>query len=196
MKGKEEGLLDNNIKKKKKRKMLARLPEQRDFCLTGGAETDAVHAILARYLQRRLQGSQLSTPPPPAVLFSSHNQARVRQGQRTTGNALPRNVSEKERRGGMEDYEDYEDDLEGFEDSERSRTRFDLFAGKSLSLARATYFHIVSRFYLFSIHAFSYFGTSLRDGRKERNIGEIFSQDFVANNFFIDCKEYIAEIES
>lgn len=154
MKGKEEGLLDNNIKKKKKRKMLARLPEQRDFCLTGGAETDAVHAILARYLQRRLQGSQLSTPPPPAVLFSSHNQARVRQGQRTTGNALPRNVSEKERRGGMEDYEDYEDDLEGFEDSERSRTRFDLFAGKSLSLARATYFHIVSRFYLFSIHNF------------------------------------------
>lgn len=45
----------------------------------------------------------------------------------------------------MEDYEDYEDDLEGFEDSERSRTRFDLFAGKSLSLARAT-FHI-SYFY-------------------------------------------------
>lgn len=124
--------------------MLARLPEQRDFCLTGGAETDAVHAILARYLQRRLQGSQLSTPPPPAVLFSSHNQARVRQGQRTTGNALARNVSEKERRGGMEDYEDYEDDLEGFEDSERSRTRFDLFAGKSLSLARAT-FHIPNR---------------------------------------------------
>ncbi|XP_043586853.1 mannose-binding protein C-like isoform X3 [Bombus pyrosoma] len=94
----------------------------------GGAETDAVQAILARYLQRRLQGSQLSTPPPPAVLFSSNNQARMRHAQRTTSNALPRNVSEKERRERVEDYEDYEDDLEGFEDSERSRTRFDLFA--------------------------------------------------------------------
>jgi hypothetical protein len=30
-----------------------------------------------------------------------------------------------------EDYDDYEDDLEGYEDSERSRTRFDLLAGKS-----------------------------------------------------------------
>ncbi|XP_050488022.1 C-type lectin domain family 4 member F-like isoform X1 [Bombus huntii] len=93
-----------------------------------GAETDAVQAILARYLQRRLQGSQLSTPPPPAVLFSSNNQARMRHAQRTTSNALPKNVSEKERRERVEDYEDYEDDLEGFEDSERSRTRFDLFA--------------------------------------------------------------------
>ncbi|KZC11431.1 hypothetical protein WN55_02811 [Dufourea novaeangliae] len=95
-----------------------------------GAETDAVQAILARYLQRRLQGSQLSTPPPPAVLFSSNNQARVRQAaQRTPGNMLPRNVSEKEKRDHVENYDDYEDDLEGFEDSERSRTRFDLFAG-------------------------------------------------------------------
>ncbi|CAD1481005.1 unnamed protein product, partial [Heterotrigona itama] len=93
-----------------------------------GAETDAVQAILARYLQRRLQGSQLSTPPPPAVLFSSNNQARARQAQRATSNALPRNASEKERMERVEDYEDYEDDLEGFEDSERSRTRFDLFA--------------------------------------------------------------------
>ncbi|KOX71905.1 hypothetical protein WN51_03050 [Melipona quadrifasciata] len=100
-----------------------------------GAETDAVQAILARYLQRRLQGSQLSTPPPPAVLFSSNNQARARQAQRATSNALPRNVSEKEGRERVEDYEDYEDDLESFEDSERSRTRFDLFAGKSFNLA-------------------------------------------------------------
>ncbi|KAK1125541.1 hypothetical protein K0M31_005900 [Melipona bicolor] len=101
----------------------------------GGAETDAVQAILARYLQRRLQGSQLSTPPPPAVLFSSNNQARARQAQRATSNTLPRNVSEKEGRERVEDYEDYEDDLESFEDSERSRTRFDLFAGKSFNLA-------------------------------------------------------------
>ncbi|XP_003704619.1 uncharacterized protein LOC100881717 isoform X2 [Megachile rotundata] len=94
-----------------------------------GAETDAVQAILARYLQRRLQGSQLSTPPPPAVLFSSNNQARVRQApQRTTGNVLPRNANEKENTEHADDYEDYEDDLEGYEDSERSRTRFDLFA--------------------------------------------------------------------
>lgn len=163
--------------------MLARLPEQRDFCLTGGAETDAVHAILARYLQRRLQGSQLSTPPPPAVLFSSHNQARVRQGQRTTGNALPRNASEKERRGGMEDYEDYEDDLEGFEDSERSRTRFDLFAGKSLSLEPHSIFPIfVSYFYLFSIRA------SFQEAWRGRKISEI-TQDSVVRTTF-DYKEY------
>lgn len=123
---------EKEIEKKKHTKNIG-LPEQHHFCLPGGAETDAVQAILARYLQRRLQGSQLSTPPPPAVLFSSNNQARVRQApQRTTGNALPRNVSEKENREHVEDYEDYEDDLEGFEDSERSRTRFDLFAGKSL----------------------------------------------------------------
>lgn len=157
--------------------MLARLPEQRDFCLTGGAETDAVHAILARYLQRRLQGSQLSTPPPPAVLFSSHNQARVRQGQRTTGNALPRNVSEKERRGGMEDYEDYEDDLEGFEDSERSRTRFDLFAGKSLSLARAT-FHISISSRVFTFSQFTIF--LFRDKSSRWPKGKKYRRDIFA----------------
>ncbi|KOC67484.1 hypothetical protein WH47_11663, partial [Habropoda laboriosa] len=129
--------------------ILAGLREQHDFCLAGGAETDAVQAILARYLQRRLQGSQLSTPPPPAVLFSSNNQARVRQAnQRTGSNALPRNVSAKEGRERVEDYEDYEDDLEGFEDSERSRTRFDLFAGKSLSQAHIPPFLDLSVAYL------------------------------------------------
>lgn len=64
----------------------------------------------------------------------------MRHAQRTTSNALPKNVSEKERRERVEDYEDYEDDLEGFEDSERSRTRFDLFAGKSLSPAHILFF--------------------------------------------------------
>lgn len=55
--------------------------------------------------------------------------------QRATppGNSLSRNVSDKDgdRRPVPEDYDDYEDDLEGYEDSERSRTRFDLLADKS-----------------------------------------------------------------
>ncbi|KAG7211411.1 hypothetical protein KM043_010699 [Ampulex compressa] len=101
------------------------LPQYREKNISG-AESDAVQALLARYLQRRLQGSQLSTPPPPAVLFSPDHRARVRQtSQRPRANSLPRNASDKDR---PEDYEDYEDDLEGFEDSDRSRTRFDLLA--------------------------------------------------------------------
>lgn len=89
---------------------------------------------MARYLQRRLQGSQLSTPPPPSVLFSNDHRARARQAthQRgSPGNGLSRNANDKD--GGppvSEDYDDYVDDLEGYEDSERSRTRFDLLAGK------------------------------------------------------------------
>jgi len=105
------------------------------FCLPGTAETDAVQALLARYLQRRLQGSQLSTPPPPSVLFSNDHRARVRQATQRgppSNNLVSRNVSDNDGdRPVPEDYDDYEDDLEGYEDSERSRTRFDLLAGKS-----------------------------------------------------------------
>lgn len=110
--------------------------ESLSFCLPGTAETDAVQALLARYLQRRLQGSQLSTPPPPSVLFSNEHRARVRQaGQRAPSNSLSQNASGKEGRDQRvpDEYDDYEDDLEGYEDSERSRTRFDLLAGKIAS---------------------------------------------------------------
>ncbi|KYN13356.1 PREDICTED: low affinity immunoglobulin epsilon Fc receptor-like isoform X1 [Trachymyrmex cornetzi] len=97
------------------------------------AETDAVQALLARYLQRRLQGSQLSTPPPPSVLFSNNHRAHIRQATQRgppSNNLVSRNVSgnDGDHRPVLEDYEDYEDDLEGYEDSERSRTRFDLLA--------------------------------------------------------------------
>ncbi|RLU26877.1 hypothetical protein DMN91_000675 [Ooceraea biroi] len=109
-------------------------PQYRDKNIST-AERDAVQALLARYLQRRLQGSQLSTPPPPSVFFSNDHQARVRQAAQRgpLGNNLSRNSSDKDgdRRPVPEDYDDYEDDLEGYEDSERSRTRFDLLAGKS-----------------------------------------------------------------
>lgn len=106
------------------------------FCLPGTAETDAVQALLARYLQRRLQGSQLSTPPPPSVLFSNNHRTHIRQATQRgppSNNLVSRNVSgnDGDHRPVLEDYEDYEDDLEGYEDSERSRTRFDLLAGKS-----------------------------------------------------------------
>jgi len=103
------------------------------FCLPGTAERDAVQALLARYLQRRLQGSQLSTPPPPSVLFSNDHRARVRQATQRgpPGNSPSRNVSNVNGDRHPEDYDDYEDDLEGYEDSERSRTRFNLLAGKS-----------------------------------------------------------------
>jgi len=106
------------------------------FCLPGTAETDAVQALLARYLQRRLQGSQLSTPPPPSVLFSNNHRAHIRQATQRdppSNNLVSRNVSgnDGDHRPVLEDYEDYEDDLEGYEDSEKSRTRFDLLAGKS-----------------------------------------------------------------
>lgn len=116
--------------------MLSTDHESESFCLPGTAETDAVQALLARYLQRRLQGSQLSTPPPPSVLFSNNHRTRVRQAsqQRSlTGNTLSRNVSDKDgdQSPVSEDYDDYEDDLEGYEDSERSRIRFNLLAGKS-----------------------------------------------------------------
>ncbi|XP_011880970.1 PREDICTED: uncharacterized protein LOC105569256 [Vollenhovia emeryi] len=107
-------------------------PQYRDKNIST-AETDAVQALLARYLQRRLQGSQLSTPPPPSVLFSSDHRARVRQATQRgppSNSLVSRNVSDNDgdHRPVPEDYDDYEDDLEGYEDSERSRTRFDLLA--------------------------------------------------------------------
>lgn len=86
----------------------------------------------------------------------------------------------------MEDYEDYEDDLEGFEDSERSRTRFDLFAGKSLSLARAT-FHIPNRLVFLPFldrHVFLLFRQNKAN----------YPRYFRSSNF--RYKEYMAEIES
>ncbi|XP_011639963.1 low affinity immunoglobulin epsilon Fc receptor-like [Pogonomyrmex barbatus] len=107
-------------------------PQYRDKNIST-AETDAVQALLARYLQRRLQGSQLSTPPPPSVLFNNDHRARIRQAtQRSSpsNSLVSRNVSDNDgdHRPVSEDYNDYEDDLEGYEDSERSRTRFDLLA--------------------------------------------------------------------
>ncbi|KAG5311530.1 PREDICTED: ladderlectin [Acromyrmex echinatior] len=107
-------------------------PQYRDKNIST-AETDAVQALLARYLQRRLQGSQLSTPPPPSVLFSNNHRAHIRQATQRgppSNNLVSRNVSgnDGDHRLVLEDYEDYEDDLEGYEDSEKSRTRFDLLA--------------------------------------------------------------------
>ncbi|KAL2728358.1 low affinity immunoglobulin epsilon Fc receptor-like isoform X2 [Vespula maculifrons] len=111
--------------------------------LFGTAENDAVQALLARYLQKRLQGTQLSTLPPPAVLFNSRHQAKVRQaaqkGSTTNSGGLTRNShpssNYKDNRKHREDYEDdYVDDLQGFEDSDRSRTRIDLLAGKSFNM--------------------------------------------------------------
>ncbi|XP_043669344.1 collectin-11-like isoform X5 [Vespula pensylvanica] len=105
--------------------------------IIGTAENDAVQALLARYLQKRLQGTQLSTLPPPAVLFNSRHQAKVRQaaqkGSTTNNGGLTRNShassNYKDNRKHREDYEDdYVDDLQGFEDSDRSRTRIDLLA--------------------------------------------------------------------
>ncbi|XP_036141840.1 uncharacterized protein LOC105837286 isoform X5 [Monomorium pharaonis] len=118
-------------------------PQYRDKNIST-AETDAVQALLARYLQRRLQGSQLSTPPPPSVLFSNDHRTRVRQATQrgpSSNSLVSRNVTDNDgdQRPVPGDYDDYEDDLEGYEDSERSRTRFDLLAGKSrLTLITAT----------------------------------------------------------
>ncbi|XP_043669341.1 low affinity immunoglobulin epsilon Fc receptor-like isoform X3 [Vespula pensylvanica] len=112
------------------------LPQYREKN-TSTAENDAVQALLARYLQKRLQGTQLSTLPPPAVLFNSRHQAKVRQaaqkGSTTNNGGLTRNShassNYKDNRKHREDYEDdYVDDLQGFEDSDRSRTRIDLLA--------------------------------------------------------------------
>lgn len=106
-------------------------------CVPGTAtETDAVQALLARYLQRRLQNAvQISTPPPPSVLFSPGHRARIRQTLISKGSlnahnysALRNSSNNKDRRDEVvDDYDDYEDDLQGFEDSERGRTRIDLF---------------------------------------------------------------------
>lgn len=102
------------------------------FCLLG-TETDAVQALLARYLQRRLQGTQFSTPPPPAVLFSANQQSRIRaKPQKFLSSQENNDELQKDRRDLREDYEDYEDDLQGFEDSAKSRTRIDLLAGDVL----------------------------------------------------------------
>ncbi|XP_014615386.1 PREDICTED: uncharacterized protein LOC106793187 isoform X1 [Polistes canadensis] len=106
------------------------LPQYREKN-TSTAENDAVQALLARYLQKRLQGTQLSTLPPPAVIFNSHHRAKIRQAganQKTTNTAgLTRY---KDNRKQKEDYvdDDYVDDLQGFEDSNKSRTRIDLLA--------------------------------------------------------------------
>ena len=98
------------------------------FCLSG-AEHEAVQALLARYLQRRLQGAQFSTPPPPSVLFNANHQSRVHQqsqkfiNSKKIHNEIPK---EQDRR---EDYDDYEDDLHDIGDSAKSITRIHLLAG-------------------------------------------------------------------
>ncbi|XP_043477736.1 low affinity immunoglobulin epsilon Fc receptor-like isoform X1 [Leptopilina heterotoma] len=103
------------------------LPQFREKNIS--AETDAVQALLARYLQRRLQGSQFSTPPPPAVLFSTNHQQRLRTAPQKFLNSQENNDDlSKEHRDRRDDYDDYEDDLQGFEDSAKSRTRIDLLA--------------------------------------------------------------------
>ncbi|KAL2726477.1 low affinity immunoglobulin epsilon Fc receptor-like isoform X2 [Vespula squamosa] len=122
----------NEMKKKKKTKTTTKKKQK-----YGTAENDAVQALLARYLQKRLQGTQLSTLPPPAVLFNSRHQAKVRQAAQkgsTNSAGLTRDShpssNYKDNRKHREDYEDdYVDDLQGFEDSDRSRTRIDLLAG-------------------------------------------------------------------
>ncbi|XP_024941317.1 uncharacterized protein LOC107268243 [Cephus cinctus] len=91
-------------------------------------DADAVQVLLARYLQKRLQGAQLSTPPPPSVFFSLNHQARVRSASQMKFNSDLLQDHE-ERRDRKEDYDDYEDDLQGFEDTERGRTRINLFSG-------------------------------------------------------------------
>ncbi|XP_034944080.1 uncharacterized protein [Chelonus insularis] len=95
--------------------------------------SDPIQAFLARYLQRRLQGRQLSTPPPPSVLFASNqhrtrtHQASRRHNDLSTLWTLEEN-QEKHKKYHRDEYDDYEHDLEGFEDSDRSRTRIDLLA--------------------------------------------------------------------
>nr|KAF7426892.1 hypothetical protein H0235_006586 [Vespula pensylvanica] len=127
---------------------------KRNQILFGTAENDAVQALLARYLQKRLQGTQLSTLPPPAVLFNSRHQAKVRQaaqkGSTTNNGGLTRNShassNYKDNRKHREDYEDdYVDDLQGFEDSDRSRTRIDLLAGVAVLLVYSVSKNMITR---------------------------------------------------
>lgn len=125
------------------------------FAGVNSVDTDAVQALLAKYLHRRLQvgSNQLSTPPPASVLFAANQQQRekVRQVLRgkhdlSSPSALPstsvrdeidRKVNEEEENERQRDQnryddDDYADDFEGFEGSERSRTRIDLLDGKFL----------------------------------------------------------------
>ncbi|XP_043288861.1 low affinity immunoglobulin epsilon Fc receptor-like [Venturia canescens] len=106
----------------------------------GISDSDAVQTLLARYLQRRLQSSsQISTPPPPSVIFSlaQQNQRSKSRQAAQTNNISPLHSLEEEdtddrqrneRRERRYEYDDYEDDLEGFEDSDKSRTRINLLA--------------------------------------------------------------------
>ncbi|KAI4502440.1 hypothetical protein M0802_002352 [Mischocyttarus mexicanus] len=131
--------------------------ESLSFCLPGTADNDAVQALLARYLQKRLQGTQLSTLPPPAVIFNSHHRAKVRQaagGGHQKGSNTPSGLTRnshpssnyKDNRKHREDYvdDDYVDDLQGFEDSDRSRTRIDLLAVKTLTTSEHHLYHLPS----------------------------------------------------
>ncbi|XP_015109833.1 uncharacterized protein LOC107036404 [Diachasma alloeum] len=106
----------------------------RDKNISINQEADAVQMLLARYLRRRLQATQLSTPPPPSVLFSSNqHRANVRQATRRQ-NDLPSTLDETEARDKKEfqreegEFDDDADDLQGIEDSDRGRTRIDLLA--------------------------------------------------------------------
>ncbi|XP_063977264.1 low affinity immunoglobulin epsilon Fc receptor-like [Diachasmimorpha longicaudata] len=104
----------------------------RDKNISINQEADAVQTLLARYLRRRLQATQLSTPPPPSVLFSSNqHRANVRQATRRQ-NDLPSTLDETEARNKKEfqreEFDDEADDLQGIEDSDRGRTRIDLLA--------------------------------------------------------------------
>ncbi|XP_012252182.1 uncharacterized protein LOC105683840 [Athalia rosae] len=103
------------------------LPQYRDKNLS--SDTDAVQGILAKYLQKRLQGAQVFSPPPPSVLFNLNRQSRARKtdGEKTSdkdADIESNNTDSQERK---DDYDDYVDDLQGFEDSECSRTRINLF---------------------------------------------------------------------
>ncbi|KAF7995399.1 hypothetical protein HCN44_006506 [Aphidius gifuensis] len=100
------------------------------------AETDGVQALLAKYLNRRLQNTgQLSTPPSASKLFSLNKGVSVKNQVLKKQNdlSLSRETDEIDKRsmknenqGSQDEYDDYTDDLEGYEDSDMSPTRFDL----------------------------------------------------------------------
>lgn len=103
------------------------------------AETDTVQALLAKYLNRRLQNTgQLSTPPSASKLFSLNKELNLKNQVLKKQNdlSLSRETDEIDKRsmknenqGSQDEYDDYTDDLEGYEDSDMSRTRFDLLEG-------------------------------------------------------------------
>lgn len=95
--------------------------------MSSGRDSDAVQEILARYLEKRLQGAQVFSPPPPSVLFNLNRPSRARKVDDSSEQDADIDLNRTDNQEFREDYDDYVDDLQGFEDSEQSRTRINLF---------------------------------------------------------------------